>query len=71
MDHLLIAMENNFTLADGETDLEAADPVFAAKPSETQDLSHIGRVVIDKDLSINFIRPNAPCVFFTRLKARQ
>lgn len=36
-----------------------ADPAHAANPNIGQDLSLIGRVITDKELSLNFIRANA------------
>lgn len=59
MDHLTASLENKFSFRDGEFDLVAADPAFAVNPHAAHDLSLIGRVIIYKELSINFIRPNA------------
>lgn len=59
MDQLLDSLASKFTLADGEDNLVAANPSMAAKPSSQHDLSLVGRVITDKDLSINFIRANA------------
>lgn len=47
------------SLREGEDALVAADPAFAANPNDANDLSLIRRVIIYKELSINFIRPNA------------
>lgn len=58
MDKLAETMASKFSLTDGESELVAADPAFRANPTTVNDLSLIGRVITDKDLSINFIRPN-------------
>lgn len=59
MDSLNESLASRFSLVDGESDLVAANPSMAAKPSGHHDLSLVGRVITDKKLSINFIRPNA------------
>lgn len=59
MDQLQELLASKFSLTEGETALLAADPPHAANPNAVQDLELIGRVVTDKDLSINFIRANA------------
>lgn len=58
MDTLSESMASKFSLTDGESDLVAANPAFAVNPTPVHDLSLIGRVITDKELSINFIRPN-------------
>lgn len=40
----------------GETDLVVTDPAHAVNSNPDQELSLIGRVVTNRDLSINFIR---------------
>lgn len=59
MDQLTASLESKFNLTEGESDLVAADPAFAANPNAAHDLSLVGMVIIDRELSINFIRPNA------------
>lgn len=59
MDQFTELLASKFSLTTGETDLIAADPSHAANPTAVDDLSLIGLVVTDKELSINFIRANA------------
>lgn len=50
MDNLTESLASKFSLTDGETDLIAADPAFAANPKPEHNLTLIGRVITDKDL---------------------
>lgn len=59
MDQLSNLLASNFSLTSGESNLVAANPRHAANPSAAYDLSLIGKVLTDKDLSLNFIRANA------------
>lgn len=59
MDQLVDSLVNKFNLSEDETRLVAADQNMVVNPSTDNDLSLIGRVLTDKDLSINFIRANA------------
>lgn len=58
MEQLTENLASRLDLTAGETDLLAADPKNAIPLGENQALSLIGRVVTDRELSINFIRPN-------------
>lgn len=58
MDQLTDNLASMLDLTAGETDLLAVDPAHAIPPTDDQALSLISRVVTDRDLSMNFIRPN-------------
>lgn len=58
MEQLTDHLESMLDLTAGEKDLIEADPAKAVKQDDGQALSLIGRVVTDRDLSMNFIRPN-------------
>lgn len=58
MDQLTDSLASTLDLTTGESDLLSADPTDAVEVSDDQALSPIGRVVTDRDLSLNFIRPN-------------
>lgn len=58
MEQLTDNLASMLDLTDGETDLLAADPAHAIHPSDDQELSLIGGVVTNTDLSTNFIRAN-------------
>lgn len=59
MDQITELLATKASLTAGETNLVVADPAHAANPNIGQDLSLIGRVITDKELSLNFIRANA------------
>lgn len=58
MDLLTDNLGSLLNLTTGETDLLAADPTQAVASNNEHDMSLIGRVITDRDLSMNFIRPN-------------
>lgn len=58
MDQLTDNLANMLDLTSGETDLLAANPAQAIQLSNDQELSLIGRVVTNRDLSATFIRAN-------------
>lgn len=59
MERLTESLASKFNLDYGETNRVATDPAFAATPPSQYALSLVGRVITDKELSINLIRPNA------------
>lgn len=56
MEPLTETLACNMGLTEGETELVAADPAHAARPTDDQSLSLIGKVITNRDLSMNFIR---------------
>lgn len=58
MEQLTETLARNLGLTKGESDLVAADPSHAARPIYDQSLSLIGKVITDRELSMNFIRAN-------------
>lgn len=58
MDQLSDSLASMLDLTKGESDLIKADPNHAVNPSANNELSLIGRVVTDRDLSTNYIRAN-------------
>lgn len=53
-----VCLARQITLKHGEDELLAADPSHAAPRTNDHSLSLVGRVVIDRELSINSIRAN-------------
>lgn len=82
MGQLTESLASKFSLTDGESDLVAGDPTQAANLNAAHDLYLIGRVIIDKEMSIGLIRahtlrllhpvkgatirPIAPNIFFIK-----
>lgn len=58
MDQLSESLARQITLKQGEDELLVADPSHAAPNTNDHSLSLVGRVVIDRELSINSIRAN-------------
>lgn len=58
MDQLTENPSLKINLKHGEDDLVAADPLQAAPMTDPQSLTLVGRVVIDRELSINSLRAN-------------
>lgn len=58
MEQLTETLTRTLGWTEGEKNLVAADPAHAAKPTNDQSLSLIGKVITDRELSMNFIRAN-------------
>lgn len=58
MEQLTENLASMLDLTAGEMDLSAADPAKAVCTNPNQELSLIGKVITNRDLSLNFIRAN-------------